>query len=338
MATTSVLTSDRPPLEPSRQLETFRYDNSIVRLFLIATTVWGIIGMTVGLIAALQLVYPALSFDLPFLTFGRIRPLHTNAVIFAFVGNGIFAGVYYSLQRLCKARMFSDTLSKINFWGWQLIILSAVLTLPLGIPPVKSTPSWSGPLILPLPCCGWCLAWNMFATILKRRERHLYVAIWFYIATFVTVAVLHIVNSFELPISMFKSYSWYAGVQDALVQWWYGHNAVAFFLTTPYLGLMYYFVPKAANRPDLLVPALHHSLLGADLYLHLGRAAPPALQHAAQLGAVAGGGILYHADCPLVGRNAQRTAHPARRVGPGAGRPGAQVYGGGHHLLRHGHL
>ena len=247
MANSSVLTSDRPSVETS--LETFRYDNSIVRLFLLATTVWGIIGMTVGLLVALQFVYPALSFDLPFLTFGRIRPLHTNAVIFAFVGNGIFAGVYYSLQRLCKARMYSDALSRINFWGWQLIILSAVLTLPLGITTSKEYAELEWPIDIAITLLWVVFGWNMFATIIKRRERHLYVAIWFYIATFVTVAVLHIVNSFELPIGLFKSYSWYAGVQDALVQWWYGHNAVAFFLTTPYLGLMYYFVPKAANRP-----------------------------------------------------------------------------------------
>lgn len=235
-------------LQP-RPLETFAYDNEIVRLFLIATTTWGIIGMTVGLIAALQLVFPSLSFGLEYITFGRIRPLHTNAVIFAFVGNGIFAGVYYSLQRLCKTRMFSDTLSQINFWGWQTIILSAVLTLPLGITTSKEYAELEWPIDIAIAGIWVVFGWNMFATILKRRERHLYVAIWFYIATFVTVAVLHIVNSFELPIGLFKSYSWYAGVQDALVQWWYGHNAVAFFLTTPYLGLMYYFVPKAANRP-----------------------------------------------------------------------------------------
>ena len=236
MATTSVLTSDRPPIEPSHQLETFRYDNTIVRLFLIATTIWGIIGMTVGLIAALQLVYPSLSFDISYITFGRIRPLHTNAVIFAFVGNGIFAGVYYSLQRLCKARMYSDALSKINFWGWQAIILSAVITLPLGLTTSKEYAELEWPIDIAITLLWVVFGWNMMATILKRRERHLYVAIWFYIATFVTVAVLHIVNSFELPISPFKSYSWYAGVQDALVQWWYGHNAVAFFLTTSVSG------------------------------------------------------------------------------------------------------
>ena len=231
------------------ELEKFSYDNKIVKQFTYATIIWGLIGMTVGLWVALQFVFPALNFNTSFTTFGRIRPLHTNAVIFAFVGNGIFMGVYYSLQRLCKARMFSDKLSKIHFWGWQLIIVSAVLTLPLGITTGKEYAELEWPIDIAIALIWVVFGWNMFGTILKRRERHLYVAIWFYIATFVTVAVLHIVNSFEIPVTLFKSYSLYAGVQDALVQWWYGHNAVAFFLTTPYLGLMYYFIPKAANRP-----------------------------------------------------------------------------------------
>ncbi len=231
------------------ELEKFSYDNKVVKQFAYATIIWGLIGMTVGLWVALQLVFPALNFNTGMTTFGRIRPLHTNAVIFAFVGNGIFMGVYYSLQRLCKARMFSDTLSKIHFWGWQLIIVAAVLTLPLGLTTGKEYAELEWPIDIAIAIIWVVFGWNMFGTIIRRRERHLYVAIWFYIATFVTVAVLHIVNSFELPVSLFKSYSWYAGVQDALVQWWYGHNAVAFFLTTPYLGLMYYFIPKAAERP-----------------------------------------------------------------------------------------
>ncbi|HSJ67673.1 MAG TPA: cbb3-type cytochrome c oxidase subunit I, partial [Anditalea sp.] len=231
------------------ELESYFYDNNIVRMFANATMIWGVIGMLVGLLAALQLVFPDLNMGMEYTSFGRIRPLHTNAVIFAFVGNGIFTGVYYSLQRLCKTRMYSDILSKINFWGWQLIILSAVITLPLGFTSSKEYAELEWPIDIAITLIWVVFGWNMFATILKRRVRHLYVAIWFYIATFVTVAVLHIVNSFGLPISFMKSYSAYAGVQDALVQWWYGHNAVAFFLTTPYLGLMYYFVPKAANRP-----------------------------------------------------------------------------------------
>lgn len=230
-------------------LETFHYDNTSVRNFLIATVIFGIIGMTVGLLVAIQFVFPEANFGLQYTTFGRVRPLHTNAVIFAFVGNGIFAGVYYSLQRLCKTRMFSDVLSKIHFWGWQLIILAAAITLPLGFTSGKEYAELEWPIDIAIAVIWVVFGVNMFMTIMKRRERHLYVAIWFYIATFVTVAMLHIVNSFELPIDAFKSYSWYAGVQDALVQWWYGHNAVAFFLTTPYLGLMYYFIPKASGRP-----------------------------------------------------------------------------------------
>jgi cytochrome c oxidase cbb3-type subunit I/II len=234
------------------EVEKFSYDNKIVRNFGYATVIWGITGMLVGLIAALQMAFPEFFNDylgFSFLSFGRIRPLHTNAVIFAFVGNGIFMGVYYSLQRLLKTRMWSDKLSNINFWGWQLIILSAVLTLPFGITTSKEYAELEWPIDIAITLLWVVFGFNMFATILVRRVKHLYVAIWFYIATFVTVAILHIFNSFELPISFLKSYSWYAGVQDALVQWWYGHNAVAFFLTTPYLGLMYYFVPKAANRP-----------------------------------------------------------------------------------------
>ena len=231
---------------------TVRYDNKIVKYFAYATLVWAVTGMLVGLIAALQLAFPEFFNEylgFKYISFGRIRPLHTNAVIFAFVGNGIFTGVYYSMQRLLRTRMWSDKLSYINFWGWQFIILCAVLTLPFGITSSKEYAEleWWIDILIALI---WVLfGWNMFATILNRKVKHMYVAIWFYIGTFVTVAMLHIFNSFELPISFLKSYSWYAGVQDALVQWWYGHNAVAFFLTTPYLGLMYYFVPKAANRP-----------------------------------------------------------------------------------------
>jgi len=231
------------------QLETFNYDNRIVRNFGIATIFWGIVGMSVGLLAAIQLVWPFMNFESPVTTFGRIRPVHTNAVIFAFVGNGIFMGVYYSLQRLLKARMYSDALSKIHFWGWQLIILAAAITLPLGWTTSHEYAELEWPIDVAITIIWVVFGINMFGTIIRRRERHMYVAIWFYIATFVTIAVLHIVNSAELPISAFKSYYIYAGVQDALVQWWYGHNAVAFFLTTPYLGLMYYFLPKMANRP-----------------------------------------------------------------------------------------
>ncbi len=230
------------------QVETFRYDNRIVRDFAFASVIWGVVGMLVGVIIALQLVIPALNLG-PFLSFGRLRPLHTNAVIFAFVGNAIFMGIYHSTQRLCKARMFSDLLGKIHFWGWQLIIVLAAVSLPAGKTTSKEYAELEWPIDILITLVWVVFAINFFGTLWRRRERHMYVALWFYIATIVTVAVLHIFNSLEAPVTLMKSYSVYAGVQDALVQWWYGHNAVAFFLTTPYLGLMYYYLPKAANRP-----------------------------------------------------------------------------------------
>lgn len=232
--------------------EQFQYDNKIVRAFGIASFLFAVVGMLVGIIIALDLIYPWMNMSqwgVPYFSFGRLRPLHTNAVIFAFVGNGIFMGVYYSLQRLLKARMFSDMLSWIHFWGWQIVILIAAVTLPLGLTTSSEYAELSWPVDILITLVWVVFGINMFGTIIKRRESHLYVAIWFYIATWVTVAVLHIVRSFELPYSLFGSYTLFSGVQDALVQWWYGHNAVAFFLTTPYLGIMYYFMPKAANRP-----------------------------------------------------------------------------------------
>ncbi len=230
-------------------VETFQYDNRTVRDFGVATIIWGIVGMLVGVIIATQLFWPRLNLGLPFTTFSHLRPLHTNAVIFAFVGNAMFMAIYYSLQRLCKARMWNDTLSRINFWGWQIIIVLAAVTLPLGITTSKEYAELEWPIDLLIAVVWVIFGVNMFGTILKRRERHMYVAVWFYIATWVTVTLLHVVNSLEIPVSLTKSYPLYAGVQDALVQWWYGHNAVAFFLTTPYLGMMYYYLPKAANRP-----------------------------------------------------------------------------------------
>ena len=231
------------------QLETFYYDNKSVKWFAYASVFWGLIGMLVGIMIAFQLYFPALNLNWAPTTFGRMRPVHTNAVVFAFVGNAIFCGVYYSLQRLCKTRMYSDLLTKIHFWGWQLIILLGALSLWMGFTSGKEYAELEWPLDIAITLIWIVFGANMLGTILKRRERHLYVAIWFYIGTWVAVAMLHIVNSVALPESFMKSYSWYAGVQDALVQWWYGHNAVAFFLTTPFLGLMYYFVPKAAERP-----------------------------------------------------------------------------------------
>ena len=230
------------------RLESFSYDDAIVRQFLWATFIWGLVGMLVGLIVALQLANPIFNVG-EYLTFGRLRPLHTNAVIFAFAGNAFFTGAYYSTQRLLKARMFSDALSKFHFWGWQAIIVAAALTLPLGHTQAKEYAELEWPIDIAIAVVWVAFAINFVGTMIKRRERHLYVALWFYIASIVTVAVLHIFNNLSLPAGPLKSYSIYAGVQDAFMQWWYGHNAVAFFLTTPFLGLMYYFMPKAAEGP-----------------------------------------------------------------------------------------
>ncbi|MEO6682643.1 MAG: cytochrome-c oxidase, cbb3-type subunit I [Ginsengibacter sp.] len=234
---------------PGVQVETFYYDKKIVKQFAYATLFWGVIGMLAGLWAAMSIAWPVFNLNWGPTSFGRMRPVHTNAVIFAFVGNAIFCGVYYSLQRLTKARMWSDKFSKIHFWGWQAIILFGALTLWMGFTQGKEYAELSWPFDIAITLIWLVFGANMMGTILKRRVSHLYVAIWFYIGTWVAVAMLHIVNSIAMPYGAFESYSWYAGVQDALVQWWYGHNAVAFFLTTPFLGLMYYFVPKAANRP-----------------------------------------------------------------------------------------
>lgn len=231
------------------QTEQFYYDNQIVKKFINATIFWGLIGMSVGLLLAFMFLFPNLTDGISWLSFGRLRPLHTNAVIFAFVGNAIFAGVYYSTQRLLKARMWSDFLSNLNFWGWQAIIVGAAITLPLGYTTSKEYAELEWPIDIAIAIIWVAFGINLIMTMVKRRQRHLYVALWFYLGTWVTVAVLHIVNSMAIPVNALKSYSMYSGVQDALVQWWYGHNAVAFFLTTPFLGLMYYFVPKAANRP-----------------------------------------------------------------------------------------
>jgi len=231
------------------ELQKFSYDNRMTRNFAIATIVWGVVGLCVGLLIALQIYIPAMNFGLEFTTFGRTRPVHTNAIIFAFVGNAIFTAVYYSLQRLLKTRIYSEMLSKIHFWGWQSIIVAAAVTLLAGFTTGKEYAELEWPIDIAITLVWVVFGWNMFGTILQRRTSHIYVSIWFYIATWVTVAVLHIFNSLAVPVSFLKSYTLYAGIQDALVQWWYGHNAVAFFLTTPFLGLMYYFVPKISGRP-----------------------------------------------------------------------------------------
>ncbi len=231
-------------------IDTFSYDDDIVRKFALATMVWGFVATLVGVIVALLLVLPEAAFGIEYLSFARLRPLHTNAAIFAFAGNAIFAAIYYSTQRLCKARMWSDTLSNIHFWGWQAIIVSAAITLPLGITQSKEYAELEWPIDIAIAVI-WLFVFggNFMMTLIHRRERHMYVALWFYIATIITVAILHVFNNLVVPVGLFKSYPIYAGVQDAFMQWWYGHNAVAFFLTTPFLGLMYYFLPKAAERP-----------------------------------------------------------------------------------------
>lgn len=232
---------------PSKRV--IEYDDHHVRLFVLAGIFWGLIGMTVGLLAAFQLNFSFLNLELSWLTFGRLRPLHTNATIFAFVGNMMFAGMYHSTQRLCKTRTASDLLSAIHFWGWQLIIVGAAITLPLGLTQSKEYAELIWPLDSLVAVVWIVFAVNFFWTLARRNEPTLYVAIWFYIATIITVAMLYVVNNLALPTSLVHSYPIFGGVKDALVQWWYGHNAVAFFLTTPILGIMYYYIPKAANRP-----------------------------------------------------------------------------------------
>ena len=231
------------------RIEQFSYDNAIVKKFAYATALWGVVGMLVGLWAAIELIWPAANLNTAMTTFGRIRPLHTNAAIFAFVGNGIFMGVYYSLQRLLKARMFSDLLSNIHFWGWQLIIVAAAVTLPLGITSAHEYAELEWPIDLLIAVVWVSYAIVFFGTVATRKVKHIYVANWFFGAFILTIAVLHIVNSAFIPVSLTKGYSFYPGAIDAMVQWWYGHNAVGFFLTTAFLGMMYYFVPKQAGRP-----------------------------------------------------------------------------------------
>ena len=225
------------------------YNYTVVRQFTIMTIVWGIVGMLVGVLIAAQLVWPDLNFGQSWLSFGRLRPLHTNAVIFAFGGCALFATSFYVVQRTCQARLISDTLASIVFWGWQLVILLAAITLPLGFTSGKEYAELEWPIDILITVIWVLYAIVFFGTIAKRRTSHIYVANWFFAAFIITVAVLHIINSMEIPVTLFKSYSVYAGAVDAMVQWWYGHNAVGFFLTAGFLGIMYYFVPKQAGRP-----------------------------------------------------------------------------------------
>jgi cytochrome c oxidase cbb3-type subunit 1 len=225
------------------------YNDVVVRRFAIMTVVWGIVGMLVGVIIAAELIWPGLNFDMPWLSYGRLRPLHTNAVIFAFGGSALFASSYYIVQRTCQVRLFSDALAGFTFWGWQLIIVLAAVTLPLGITQGKEYAELEWPIDIMIAVVWVAYAIVFFGTLATRKVKHIYVANWFFAAYVITIAVLHIMNSAAIPVSLTKSYSAYPGVVDAMVQWWYGHNAVGFFLTAAFLGMMYYFVPKQAGRP-----------------------------------------------------------------------------------------
>jgi len=225
------------------------YNDYSIRNFTLMAIVWGIVGMLVGVVLSSQLIWPELNFDLPWTSFGRLRPLHTNAVIFAFGGSTLFATSYYVVQRTCQTTLFAPRLANFTFWGWQLVILLAAITLPLGITSSKEYAELEWPIDILITVVWVCYAIVFFGTIAKRKVKHIYVANWFFGAFIITVALLHIVNSAAIPAGLLKSYSAYAGVQDAMVQWWYGHNAVGFFLTAGFLGIMYYFIPKQANRP-----------------------------------------------------------------------------------------
>src|SRR6188508_2834087 len=225
------------------------YNDKVVLQMSVMTVVWGIVGMLVGVIIAAQLYWPALNFDISWLSYGRLRPLHTNAVIFAFGGSALFATSYYVVQRTCHTRLFCDKLAAFTFWGWQAVIVAAAITLPLGITTSHEYAELEWPIDILITLVWVSYAIVFFGTIARRRTPHIYVANWFYGAFILTVALLHVVNSAAIPVTFWKSYSAYAGVQDAMVQWWYGHNAVGFFLTAGFLGIMYYFVPKQADRP-----------------------------------------------------------------------------------------
>jgi cytochrome c oxidase cbb3-type subunit I len=232
---------------PSDALPTYNY--KVVRQFAIMTVVWGVVGMTVGVFIAAQLLWPALNFDVPWLSYGRLRPLHTNAVIFAFGGCALFATSYYVVQRTAHARLFGERLAAFTFWGWQAVIVAAAITLPMGITSSKEYAELEWPIDILIAAVWVSYAVVFFGTLWKRKVPHIYVANWFFGGFILTVALLHIVNSAAIPATFWKSYSAYAGAQDAMVQWWYGHNAVGFFLTAGFLGMMYYFIPKQAGRP-----------------------------------------------------------------------------------------
>ena len=255
------------------------YNYKVVRQFTVMTIVWGIVGMLVGVIIAAQLVWPQLNFDIPWLTFSRLRPLHTNAVIFAFGGSALFATSYYVVQRTCQTRLFSNGLAAFTFWGWTLVIVLAAITLPLGITTSKEYAELEWPIDILITFVWVSYAIVFFGTIMKRRVKHIYVANWFFGAFILTVAVLHIVNSAAIPVSLTKSYTVYPGTIDAMVQWWYGHNAVGFFLTAGFLGMMYYFVPKAGRTANLFLPPVNRAFLVFDCHCICGLARTTSITH-----------------------------------------------------------
>ena len=299
------------------------------------TVVWGIVGMTVGVLIAAQLAWPALNFDIPWLSFGRLRPLHTNAVIFAFGGCALMGTALYVVQRTCQVRVVSDGLAAFVFWGWQLVIVLAAITLPLGLTTSKEYAELEWPIDILITVVWVAFAIVFFGTIAKRKISHIYVANWFFGALIIGVAVLHIFNSLAIPVSAFKSYSIYSGSVDAMVQWWYGHNAVGFFLTAGFLGIMYYFVPKQAEAPDLFLSSVDRALLGADRDLRLGWPSPSALHVAAGLGAKPGHGDVADSAGALLGRHDQRHHDAVRRLGQIAHRSHSQVPDRGAVVLRH---
>ena len=315
---------------------TFNY--KVVRQFAIMAVVWGIVGMLVGVIIAAQLLWPELNFDLPWISYGRLRPLHTNAVIFAFGGSALFATSYYVVQRTCQVRLFAGPLAAFTFWGWQVVIVLAAITLPLGFTSGKEYAELEWPIDILITLVWVSYAVVFFGTIVQRKTPHIYVANWFYGAFILTVAVLHLVNSAEIPVTMWKSYSAYAGVQDAMVQWWYGHNAVGFFLTAGFLGIMYYFVPKQAGRPvySYRLSVVHFWAL-IFTYMWAGPA-PPALHGAARLDAVARHGVLADPAGAVLGRHDQRHHDAVGCLVQAARRPDPQVPRRLAVVLRHEHL
>lgn len=262
------------------ELKEQNYNYKVIRQFAVMSVVWGIVGMALGVWIAAQLMFPALNFDTAWLSFGRLRPLHTNAVIFAFGGCVLMGTSFYCVQRTSYARLISDKLAAFVFWGWQAVIIAAIITLPMGLTTTKEYAELEWPIDILIAIVWIAYAIVFFGTIIKRKVSHIYVANWFFGAFIITIAVLHIVNSAALPIdwTTFKSYSAYAGAIDAMVQWWYGHNAVGFYLTAGFLGIMYYFVPKQAERPSLFVSTFYRSLLGIDCCVYVGRSSPLALQ------------------------------------------------------------